>query len=156
MGKRMASSRTKAAKLTLGNVAFLQPPDWQLEASPDTDADSMTLQGPGASFAILAAFPADADPERIVIEAIDTLREEHASLELEDIDDDFESQLGSEADAYGQEAAFFSIDTLVYCWLRAWRLSDATAFVMLQSTDAAREDSEAVFQGLCRSASMVR
>lgn len=134
-----------------GPFGFWRPRDWSPDPEAGDDETSTTLQSAGASFAIVAAFPADADPERVVVEAIETLREEHPGLELDEIDDDFENSLASDSEPYAQEAVFFTLDTLAYCWLRSWRMPAGTVFVMLQTTEMERPTAESVFDGICRS-----
>lgn len=143
-------TKSAIAKCEVGSLKFLHPSDWVVEANETEDGPSVSLQSPGASFAIVAAFPADADPEIVVDQAMETLREEHPGLEIDDDADELDPKLANEPHAVVLEAVFFSLDTLSYCWLSSWRLTDATVFVMLQSTDRERAASLGVFRGICQ------
>lgn len=130
-----------------GTIRFSHPSNWTREVDRNDDGVTITLQSPGVSFALVAIYPRAEEPGDLIEEAIETLREEHPSLEVEDFpSDDWE-------DAAAAEVCFFSLDVVSYCWLRSGRVGDSTLLVLLQSADPEAEQAEALFQAMCRSVS---
>lgn len=124
-----------------GPLLFSYPANWRREVSDDDDMCSVFLQSPGVTFALVGVCP-DEDPQDMIDQAIETLREEHPGLECEDAE--FEA-------GPGIEAVFFSIDVLSYCWVRSWRMHDSTIIVFMQTIEQESRGNREVFEAICRS-----
>lgn len=139
----MAGKET--ATFSTDSLRFSYPASWSREVEETDDGLGITLQSPGVSFAILGIYEEDHDPDDLVEQAVDSLREEHPGLEVEEIfDEDF-------PDGMFVEALFISLDTVSYCWIRGWQAHGHSLLVYLQSVEKEADASRQVFQAICRS-----
>lgn len=130
-------------------VQFAYPVSWTREVDESDDGVAVTLQSPGVTFAIVGIYHAELDPEDLVEQAVESLREEHPSLEVEEV-------LGkSKGEHVEMEAIFISLDVVSYCWLRSWRLAEASLLVMVQSIEPEAKTGKAIFNAICRSVETV-
>ncbi|MGL5094904.1 MAG: hypothetical protein ACRDD1_04915 [Planctomycetia bacterium] len=129
----------------LAGVAFAHPADWPAELKQDDDGALAVMQSDGAGFAIVGVYDAAIDPDDVVNESLESLRDEHPGLELEDLEDPLP------AGGVGTEVVFFSIDKVSFCWLAAWRLPKSTVLAMVQSVEEEADAGRKVFRGLCKS-----
>ena len=124
-----------------GRVRFLFPSNWTAEFGESEDGTSYTLQSPDVTFAVVGAFSSEQDPDELLEATIETFREEHPDLEVEEMDDPLAVEL-----------AFFSLDALTYVWIKSWQLEDQTVLVMVQTIEPERELSYRIFEGICAAA----
>jgi len=106
-------AKSTIAKCDVGTLQFLHPGDWTVEVNETEDGPSVSLQSPGASFGIVAAFAVDADPEIVIDQAIESLREEHPGLEIDDEAEDIDPDLANDPQAVVLEAVFFQLGYFV-------------------------------------------
>lgn len=137
--------RQDFASQEAGPIRFAYPSNWRSEPADSEDGLCFYLQSPGVTFGIFGVYPEEMEPEDLIEQAVETLREEHPSLEVEET---FDAEW---PDSSLLEAVFMSLDTVSYCWLRSWRAEEHTLFVLVQSIDAESKASEAIFQAICRS-----
>lgn len=130
-------------------VQFAYPMNWTREVDDSDEGVAVTLQSPGVTFAIVGIYPAELDPEDLVEQAVESLRDEHPSLEVEEV-------LGKlKGEHVEMEAIFISLDVVSYCWLRSWRLAETSLLVMVQSIEPEAKMGKAIFQAICRSVESV-
>jgi hypothetical protein len=127
------------------SVRFAYPSNWSCEVEESDEGISVVLQSQGVSFAIVGIYDEDADPEDLVEQAVETLREEHPGLEPEEVDE------GDWEDHAGMEVVFMSLDMVSYCWLQSGRVAGKSLLVLMQSIDPESEQSQAVFRAICKS-----
>lgn len=135
------------AACEVGSIRFAYPANWTREVEESDEGVSISLQSPAISFALVGVFEPDRDPEFLLEQAVDSLREEHPGLELEELDG------GDWDDACGAEAVFMSIDTVSFCWIRSGRVADQSLLVLMQSVEPESDGSFALFEAICRSVS---
>ena len=132
--------------IELDGVRFIHPPGWAREVEHSEDGLICSLQSSGVTFALVGIYSEDDDPDDLVELALDSLRQEHPSLEVDDWD---EAEIDDPVQTL--EAVFMSLDTVSYCWLRAWRVGRRTVLVMVQSVEPEAERGRLVFRALCQS-----
>jgi len=132
--------------IELDGVRFIHPPGWTREVEQSEDGVLCSMQSTGVTFAIVGIYPNGGDPDDLVEQALDSLRQEHPSLEVDDWDE-------SDPDDPIQtlEAVFMSLDMVSYCWIRAWNVGERTVLAMVQSIEPESERGRLVFRALCQS-----
>lgn len=144
---RSKKGRTAAdvAHFETDALRFCYPSNWTLEVDANDDGVAVTLQSPGVNFGIVGIYAETENPQDLVDQAVDSLRQEHPGLEVEDV------FTGEWPDNAAAEAVFLSLDTLSYCWLRSGRLAGHTVLVMLQSVERESTIAQLVFDAICAS-----
>lgn len=132
--------------IELDGVQFIAPPGWTREIEHSEDGVLCSMQSTGVTFAIVGVYPKGSDPDDLVEEALDSLRQEHPSLEVDDWD---ESDPNDPVQTL--EAVFMSLDMVSYCWIRAWDVGERTVLTMVQSIEPEAERGRLVFRALCQS-----
>jgi hypothetical protein len=132
--------------IELDGVRFIAPPGWSREIEHSEDGVLCSMQSTGVTFAIVGIYPDGGDPDDLVEEALDSLRQEHPSLEVDDWDES-----DPEDPIQTLEAVFMSLDMVSYCWLRAWEVGARMVLVMVQSIEPEAERGRLVFRALCQS-----
>jgi hypothetical protein len=130
----------------VGAVRFAYPTGWTREIEEADDGVNVSLQSGGVSFAIVGVYPPDFEPDDLLEQALDSLREEHPTLETEDLDERGLTEEGASA-----EAVFISLDAVVYCWIRCWRVGGSSILVFVQSVEPEAEKTRGVFRAICKS-----
>lgn len=138
-------AKNAVASHSIGNLRFSYPSNWSCAPEESEEGVTLSLQSPGVSFALVASYSSELEPDDLIDQALETLREEHPGLEEEETYDPawHESSL--------MEVAFISLDTVSYCWMRSWRVGESTLFVMLQSIEKEAKTARLVFQAICKS-----
>lgn len=129
-----------------GSIRFAFPADWAVEETRAEEGTSVTAQSNAVTFAIIGVYSDQLNPGDLVDQAVESLREEHRDLEVEETD---ETEWDDGAAA---EALFFSLDFLTYCWIRSGRIGPSTFFVFLQTVEPELEIGRAALEAICRSA----
>jgi hypothetical protein len=139
-------SEQSLSTVEFDGVQFIAPPGWTREVEHSEDGVLCSMQSTGVTFAIVGIYPQGGDPDDLVEEALDSLRQEHPSLEVDDWDE-------SDPDDPIQtlEAVFMSLDMVSYCWIRAWEVGERTVLTMVQSIEPEAERGRLVFRALCQS-----
>ena len=139
-------SEQSLSTIELDGVQFIAPPGWTREVEHSEDGILCSMQSTGVTFAIVGIYPKGGDPDDLVEEALDSLRQEHPSLEVDDWD---ESDPNDPIQTL--EAVFMSLDMVSYCWIRAWEVGERTVLAMVQSIEPEAERGRLVFRALCQS-----
>ncbi|QDU61124.1 hypothetical protein Pan216_19780 [Planctomycetes bacterium Pan216] len=124
---------------------FRYPLAWSKEVEESDEGTSIVLQSDGVTFAVVGLYDSSIAPEAVVENAIESLREEHPSLELEELESKAHPQ------ARGFEVLFFSIDVLTTCLIQSWTWDETTFFVMVQTMEKEAEMGRAAFEFLAQS-----
>lgn len=122
-------------------VAFEYPEGWQVEETPSDDGLAISLHSPDLSFAIVGLFDSFFSPDDLIETTAESIRDEHPDAEFEEID--------TEGDEAAAEMVFMTMDTVTYCWMRAWPVGDYTVLAMVQTPDREKTGAQKVFAHLC-------
>ncbi|MBY0586014.1 hypothetical protein K2X85_02495 [bacterium] len=131
------------------SLLFAYPSSWTLETDRSEEGTSVLLQSDGVSFGLVGIYPVDFSPEELTEQVLESVRDEHPGLEIEELS----SHERSYRDASAFEGLFMTLDTVAYCWVRSWRVGRRTVVVFIQSIQAEAADGEEVFGKICQSIS---
>ncbi len=139
------------ASTIIDGIQFSFPIGWQVEHSEDERGRLASLDGPSATFSVVGVYPKEEDPEDVVEQTIESLRDEHPGLELEDAEDEeWNEHITSE------QVCFMSVDTVSYCRIRSWRMAEKTVVVFTQFPEREAKIAIALHQAICASAKNVK
>lgn len=127
-------------------LSFRYPADWKLEHERADNGWTVTLQSPGAGFAVVQMDYNMPDPRQMVHEALETLQGDYPTL---DADAALETIAGEMA--LGHDVEFFSLDMLNTAWTRSFYGLAGTVFVLCQTSGADEKDYEPEMRALCAS-----
>lgn len=128
------------------SIRFFYPSNWTAQVEDSVDGVSVSLQSQGVSFAVIGLYSSEQEPADLVEQTIGALREEHPSLDAEELLQD-----DPRSDEVEMELSFLSMDVVVQCWLRSWRLGEHTVLVLMQSVDREADRCNAVYRAICHS-----
>lgn len=134
------------SRFEAGSIRFAFPSNWTREVEESEEGFSVVLQSAGVTFAIVGVYDASEEPEDLVEQALESLREEHPSLETDELEEGVDWE-----DSAGVEAVFMSLDTISYGWLQSGRVGERSVLVFMQSIEPEARQSEAVFRAICAS-----
>lgn len=126
-------------------LQFQYPENWTLTDAPDEPLPrAISLESPGGHiFWSVHLHPAGTNPDEILDEAIDTLRESYEDLELSTESPEFDQFDGK---AFG--ALFFCLDFLIRVKLQVYRTSEYTFMLWYQCEDRDFDNQEMVFRAI--------
>jgi hypothetical protein len=127
-------------------LSFSYPDDWRIEHERADNGWTVTLQSPGAAFAMVQLDRDLPDPRQMAHEALETLKADYPTLEA---DAALETVAGEMA--VGHDMEFFSLDMVNTCWTRSFYGLAGTVFVLCQATGADEEDYEPALRGIVAS-----
>ncbi|WP_435020817.1 hypothetical protein TA3x_002038 [Tundrisphaera sp. TA3] len=129
-------------------IRFAYPADWQTEVAEDGPRTTITVQSPGGlAFALVTIDETGAEPEELIAEAMDALREEYPTLDESPAADTLAGHR-----AIGRDIEFISLDLTNACLIRGVRTPRRTLFLLGQWAEIdAEEDPEAIIDDLFRS-----
>jgi len=127
-------------------LSFSYPDDWGLEHEVAENGWTVTLQSPGAAFAMIQLDRDLPEPQQMVQQARETLEGDYPSLEAESALETVAGEM-----AVGHDMEFFSLDMLNTCWTRSFYGAAGTVFVLCQASGADQEDYEGVLRALTAS-----
>lgn len=145
----MASRSVEIAEVD--SVSFAYPIGWTREINESDDGVSVDLQSDGVMFALVGIYPGDQEPDDLMEQAIESLRENYPGLETEELFDEEDDE-----DAVVMEATFLSLDMIVTCWLRGWRVGDRAVMLLVQSVEQEAKKGRMIFNAISRSFHPVR
>jgi hypothetical protein len=131
------------------SVRFAHPKTWQAEVDRSEEGVSVFLQSDAVSFGVVGIYPASQEPDEIVEQILDSVRDEHPGIEVESLDFDAERY----DDAVASEGLFMTLDMVAYCWVMSWRLPHQTIVVYVQCIQPEAGECEEIFHGICQSVS---
>ena len=128
-------------------VRFEYPSDWEIEVSEDEAVTTVSLQSPGRpAFVLVTLDTSMPNPEVVVDEVLDTMREEYP-----DLDDSPTREKIQGHEAIGHDLDFFSLDMTSACVIRCFRTNLRTVLLFGQWSDYEDEPARAALNGLQRS-----
>ncbi len=127
-------------------LSFDYPTGWRIDREEAEGGWTVTLQSPGAAFALVRMDRGLPDPRQVVHEALETLKGDYPTLEA---DVAMESVAGEMA--VGHDMEFFSMDMLNTCWTRCFYGLAGTVFVLGQSSGADEDDNEPALRDILAS-----
>lgn len=127
-------------------VSFDYPDDWKLDREESADGWTVQLQSPGTAFLTLTCDWSGASIEEIADAALDALKAEYPTLEVQPKVDTLAGQM-----AVGHDIQFFSLDLTNTCWTRSFYLADGVALLLCQCNDLELEQYEPTLRAICAS-----
>jgi hypothetical protein len=128
------------------SVSFDYPDDWQLDREESPDGWTVLLQSPGTAFLTLTCDSSGATPEEIATAALDALKAEYPTLEVQAQVDSLAGQM-----AVGHDIQFFSLDLTNTCWTRSIYSAEGVVLLLCQCNDLELEQYEPVLRAVCAS-----
>lgn len=125
-------------------IQLLYPDNWKVvDEQPLNDPPTVTLQSPGTGYWILTLYPDSKDPEKLVQETVDVMREEYDTLEIEPISATFGHQL-----AAGYHMEFYCLDFIISARALALRTASQTLLLVYQAETNEFRELEPVFAAM--------
>ncbi len=128
------------------SISFDYPDDWQLDREESADGWTVMLQSPGTAFLTLTCDQSGATTEEIAAAALDALKADYPTLEVQPQIDSLAGQM-----AVGHDVQFFSLDLTNTCWTRSIYSPDGAVLVLCQTNDLELEQYEPVLRAICAS-----
>ncbi len=128
------------------SISFDYPDDWQLDREESADGWTVILQSPGTAFLTLTCDQSGATTEEIAAAALDALKADYPTLEVQPQIDSLAGQM-----AVGHDVQFFSLDLTNTCWTRSIYSPDGAVLVLCQTNDLELEQYEPVLRAICAS-----
>ncbi len=128
-------------------IRFEYPFDWELDVTDDGPRTTVSVQAPsGLAFALVTIDEQGTDPEELVAEALDALREEYPTLMADPAEETIDGH-----PSVGHDVEFVSLDLSVACSLRGFRTPRRTLFILTQWSDLESLESDDALRMLRRS-----
>jgi hypothetical protein len=127
-------------------LSFSYPDDWRIEREDADNGWTVTLQSPGAAFAMVQLDRDLPDPRQMLHEALQTLKGEYPSLEADSALETIAGEM-----AVGHDMEFFSLDMVNTCWTRSFYGVAGTVFLLCQTTGADEDDYEPALRAVAAS-----
>src|SRR3972149_11323699 len=125
-------------------ISFLYPENWTLDEEDTTQGhQSVTVYSPGGGFWFVAVHHGSTDPLKLAIAALETMKQEYQSLEVEEI---HETLVGHKM--IGFDLNFFLLDFTNTAQIRSLRHNQATYTIFCQAEDRDFEQNQRVFQAM--------
>jgi hypothetical protein len=128
-------------------LQFQYPENWTLD---DSDAllgrKSVTVYSPGGAFWSVAVHSGSADPAKLTKAVVDTMRQEYAALEAEEV-----SEILAGHDLIGYDLSFYYLDLTNTAQIRSLQLGHATYTIFCQADDKEFKQIHMVFQAISTS-----
>ena len=128
-------------------VRFEYPSGWEIEVSEDEAVTTVSLQSPGRpAFVLVTLDESMPEPEVVVGEVLDAMREEYPDLDDSPIREKIRGH-----ETIGHDLDFFSLDMTSACVIRCFRTNLRTVLLFGQWSDYEDEPARAALSGLQRS-----
>ena len=125
-------------------IQFLYPDNWKImDEQAVSNPPSVTLQSPGTGYWSLTIYPDSFNPEQLVQETVDAIREEYDSVEVEPVTCSYGDQLAS-----GYHMAFYCLDLIVNAQAVSLRVGSQTVLFVYQAEDSEFRQLDPVFEAL--------
>ena len=127
-------------------IRFQYPENWQLEQEEIESGWALAVQSPDTAFWMLSMRQDEPEPEELVRQALNELRESYPDLEAE-----VGRSTLARHKAEGYDVRFFSFDLTNTCWMRSFHSELGTILVMYQFTDLETDKQAPLLQAICAS-----
>lgn len=118
-------------------LAFDYPADWKLDREESEDGWAVTLQSPGAAFALVRVDRSMPPAPDVVNSALEALRADYPALEARSAVEPMAQEM-----AIGHDIEFFSFDLVNSCWTRCFYGPAGTVLLLCQAPDAEADHGE--------------
>ena len=131
-------------------LKFMYPETWKLTDSGDESLPhEITVDSPdGAAMWSVHIYPQESQPDQLLAQTLDSLRETYPDLELSGVDED---EASSEGAVEGSEALFYCLDFLVRVRLQIFQSEQHQVLAWYQAEDREFEKMELVFKAMTTS-----
>jgi hypothetical protein len=127
-------------------VSFDYPDEWRLDREESADSWTVQLQSPGTAFLTLTCDWSGATTEEIAAAALDALKTEYPTLEVQSKVDSLAGQM-----AVGHDIQFFALDLTNTCWTRSIYSAEGVMLLLCQCNDLELEQYEPALRAVCAS-----
>lgn len=127
-------------------VSFDYPDDWRLDREESADGWTLLLQSPSTAFLTLTCDWSGAASEEIAAAALDALKSEYPTLEVQPKVETLAGQM-----AVGHDIQFFSLDLTNTCWTRSIYSPEGVMLLLCQCNDLELEQYEPTLRAICAS-----
>jgi hypothetical protein len=128
-------------------VRFEYPSDWTMEVIDEGVVMTVDLQHPGGdAFALVRTDESCPEPEELVDQALEAMREEYPQLDSSPV-----TEMLDEHSVAGHDLEFFSLDIATAASIRSFRTPRRTVLVFGQWSDLGADDLPEVIHSLFRS-----
>lgn len=128
-------------------ISFQYPDNWTLD---DDDAilgrHAVTVYSPGGAFWSVAIHSASAEPDKLVVAAVEAMKQEYEGLEAEMARETVAGQ-----ELLGYNLAFYCLDLTNTARIRSIRTAQSTYMVFCQAEDREFKQVESVFRAMTTS-----
>jgi hypothetical protein len=127
-------------------ISLDYPDDWKLDREESGDGWTVQLQSAGTAFLTLTCDKSGATAEEIAAAALDALKAEYPTLEVQAKVGNLAGQM-----AVGHDIQFFSLDLTNTCWTRSIYGAEGVLLLLCQCNDLELEQYEPVLRAICDS-----
>ena len=127
-------------------LAFDYPDNWKVDREEGEDGWAVTLQSPGAAFAVIRLERGMPDAVEVVEAALATLKSVYPDLEATSAIEAVAGQI-----AIGHDIEFFSLDIANLAWTRCFFGPAGTVLILCQFSDVDSSDYEAALHAITAS-----
>ena len=127
-------------------LAFDYPAGWKIEREESEDGWAVTLQSPGAAFAVIRLERGMPDAVEVVEAALASLKSVYPELEATSALETIAGEM-----AVGHDIEFFSLDIANLAWTRCFFGPAGTVLLLCQCSDLDEEGHEAMLRAICAS-----
>lgn len=129
-------------------IKFCYPDDWDLSEQREADQISITVSSPETAFWTLSLFPHCPEPDEIVAAVLDAFHEEYDEL------DEYPARVRlCQRPTVARNLDFVCLELLNSAGVRVFRVPEFTVLVLFQLTEAERQETEPILDGITRSLS---
>jgi len=135
------------AKFDKMGISFQYPENWTLDEEDALQGrDSVTVYTPGGGFWSVAVHPSTTDPDQLAQAAVDAMRQEYDSLEVEGAHEAVEGY-----ELKGYDLNFYCLDLINTARVRCVRAGGGVYSVFCQAEDREFDQLALVFQAMTTS-----
>jgi hypothetical protein len=128
-------------------ISFQYPENWTLD---DSDAilgrRSVTVISPGGGFWSVAIQSGSADPAKLAVAVVETMKKEYSGVEVDETDETIAGH-----DLIGFDLAFYYLDLINTAWVRTLRAGESTYTIYCQAEDRDFDQLQMVFRAMTTS-----
>ena len=127
-------------------LAFDYPDSWKVEREESEDGWAVTLQSPGAAFAVIRIERSMPDAVEVVESALASLKSVYPDLEATSAIEAVAGEM-----AIGHDIEFFSLDIANLAWTRCFFGPAGTVLILCQCSDVDSSDYEEALRAITAS-----
>jgi hypothetical protein len=129
------------AQFKKSGVSFLYPENWTLDEDDAPDGHlSVTVYSPGGGFWSVARYPDPADPLKLTNAAVEAMKQEYQSVEVEEVHETI-----ADRKMIGFDFNFFLLDFTNTAQIRSFKFNKAVYTIFCQAEDHDFEQNQQVF-----------